>query len=163
MILTDEVLDTIKSGRLVLDCPQMKLVPIIEEGRSHYKGSGYIALGERGLNFKLFTEQSFDISAFFHPPSVKAGQFLTDSDYYWLYAVDLSGRIWRSSRIYPEINQGAGIVVNGKIDTIRSRTEHKLSPTTHALKLGSPRGSHFPTIRAHTLFPRSGKGLYQRC
>jgi hypothetical protein len=144
MVLVGRALESILSRTLVLDCPSMTLVPAVEDGRPHYKGSGYIALGDGRFDFKLFSDQEYDPESLLRYRAAKSGQFLGDPDYYILYATDINYQAWQSSEIFTELTKRAGIVASGKIDWIRSTMPHQLPLKTNILHLWFPERLRLP-------------------
>ncbi len=119
MVITDDVLEAIKSETWVLDCPRIELIPAIEDDRVHHRGSGYIALRHGFFEFKLFSDPEPPPLFALLQSSADPSRFLADSHYYQLSATDISGRTWRASGIFPSFTKGVGIVASGKIDAIR--------------------------------------------
>jgi hypothetical protein len=159
MILIGKVLESLLTRTLVLDCPTMTLVPVVEDGRPHYKGSGYMTFGDGGFDFKLLTNQGYDSRSIFQPTVAKSGQFLGDSDYYTLFATDVSHQTWQTSEVFPDLQRGAGIVARGKVDWIRSTTSHQLSLNKNVLQLWFPEKLRLPYRETTHSVSRVGEKL----
>jgi hypothetical protein len=144
MILIGQVLESILSRNLVLDCPNMTLVPVVEDGRPHYRGSGCLTFGDGGFDFKLFADQRYDPASIPLHPVAQSGQFLGDADYYTLQATDVGYQTWQSSEVYPEVKFGAGIIASGKVDWLRSIRSHNLSIKINVLQLWFPEKLRLP-------------------
>lgn len=144
MILIGQVLESILSRTLVLDCPNMALIPVVEDGRPHYRGSGYLAFGNGGFDFKLLSHQEYDPRSIPLHPVAQSGQFLGDPDYYTLHATDISHQTWQSSEVYPNPKIGAGLVVSGKVDWLRSSMPHKLALKKNVIQLWFPEKLRLP-------------------
>ena len=159
MILIGQTLESLRTRTLVLDCPVMTLVPVVEDGRPHYKGSGYMAFGDGGFDFKLLADQEYDPGSILQPTVAKSGQFLDNSDYYTLYATDVRGRSWQSSEVFPALQKGAGIVATGKVDWIRSIAPHQLSLKKNVLQLWFPERLRLPYDQAMHSISKIGEKL----
>lgn len=135
MILSQKDLEAIKDGSLTIDCPSMKLVPVVEGGREQYLGSGFIALDRGGLSFKLLSSQDYSFRDLVLESPSKSGQLFEDIDYFFLYARDVSGRSWRSTRILPEFTSGSGLAIAGKIEEILATEEIEVLDGRAVLKM----------------------------
>ncbi len=135
MPLNDKDFEAIKQRTFTLDCPLMELVPVIAESRNSYRGSGFISLGEKGLEYKLLTNQAYSQKEFFVRSPAKAGQLLEDFDYYVLHATDISGRNWKSRRLLPRFTSGRGIVVTGRVAEIKAFEQSELPISKPLMRL----------------------------
>jgi hypothetical protein len=148
MILIGQALETLLARTLVLDCPTMELVPVVEDGRPHYKGSGYLTFGDGGFDFKLLCDQRYDPGLIVRPAAAKPGQLLGDSDYYTIHATDVSHKTWQSSEVFPDLQKGAGIVASGRVEWIRSITQHQMSLEENVVQLWFPEKLRLPYDQA---------------
>ncbi|HKV13360.1 MAG TPA: hypothetical protein VJ725_34785 [Thermoanaerobaculia bacterium] len=137
----------------------MALVPVVEDGRSHYKGSGFLTFGDGGFDFKLLADQGYDPGSIFQSAVAKPGQFLGDSDYYTLHATDINHRVWQSSEVFPKLQKAAGIVASGRVDWIRSVTPHQLSVKKNVVQLWFPEKLPLPYDQAVHSVSRVGEKI----
>lgn len=135
MSLRDKDFEAIRQRTLTLDCPLMELVPVIKDSRNFYRGSGLISLGEKGLEFKLYSNQPYRLEEFLSRSAAKAGQLIEDLDYYVLHATDVSGRNWKSSRLLPRFRSGAGVVASGPVGEIKVFDHRKWSINRSLMRL----------------------------
>lgn len=149
MILSQEELQAIKAGSLTIDCTSMKLVPVLEGNREKYIGSGLITLNERGLSFKLLSSQDYSFRDIVLESSSKSGQLFEDLDYFWLYALDVQGRSWRSARTLPKFTLSSnGLVAIGNLEEIQASEDFELPIEKAMLRLWFSGDLQFPFDRA---------------
>jgi hypothetical protein len=159
MILIGQVLESLLARTLVLDCPTMELVPVVEDGRPHYKGSGYLTFGDGGFDFKLLSDQGYDPGSIFQSAAAKLGQLLGNSDYYTLHATDVNHKDWQSSEVFPKLQKGAGIVASGRVEWIRSITHHQMSLEENVVQLWFPEKLRLPYDQAVHSVSRIGEKM----
>lgn len=134
-------LDDLKSGELKLECIDMRLLKQSESEERTFEGAGHIQHREDGkLEFVLYAPNSEISIQDLFGPSVKAGEWIPETEFYELTAFDIKNRSWTAGYILPDFTAHAdrpGLVIRGRI--------YELTHTDESDHLGSPGiWMHFP-------------------
>lgn len=126
-MLSEQEKRDLQQGTFEIDCPAMILRRQASTDERVFSGPGFIKqTSDRSLYFKLYPGDEFDalvseLEEFF---SGKLGELIPESEFFSLFATDLHGQRWTSSRVSPPgIEHGEGTVVTGYLDEIVSSAD----------------------------------------
>jgi len=110
-----------------------------DEKGNAYEGGGFIDRRPNGLlNFTLYSAAEPDLADMFRSYG-PLGELIAEDEYYNLTAIDTKGRCWESKRILPDTDgwaDGAGIVIDGPLDSVNCTTSLGTSSAQCELDLG---------------------------
>lgn len=128
-MLTEQEIQDLRQGTFEIDCSLMVLKRISTGNMRAFSGPGFVkqSSGDE-IYFKLYPDAKFHpdelFRQFYSPSSMKLGEVIPEHEYYSLSATDLQGRRWTSSRILPpNIHQGEGVVLTGRLDELIHTTD----------------------------------------
>ncbi len=160
MSSSDNLLDSVISGKLELDCVRMKLTQNGSDNPTAYEGSGTIFQDEDGfLHLKMYSviaNLSEELKSIFAP--VTPGAIFGSEHYYSLEATDMSGHVWKLNRLYINKSnvstQASAMIIKANPREITYISERKMPErTVIALTIA---GKHsIPCNKAET-FPNGG-------
>lgn len=131
-----ELLESVLSGKLELDCVKMKLTQNGSASPAVYEGSGTIWQdGDGFLHLKMYhsiANFSNELKSIFDP--FTPGEILGDEHYYSLEAMDMSGHVWKTDRLY--INKSnvsmhaSAMIIKSKPREITYTSDRRMSDRT---------------------------------
>jgi len=125
--LSPDEIEKYLSRTFSIECPRILLRQNAHTNPRTYQGPGAIRQIGDQLEFKLYSQGQPDITpllSILGPKAIRAGEKIPREEYFSLEATDLSGSVWTSEFILPDLHQGIdhGPIIFGSLRNLSNKT-----------------------------------------